>query len=270
MTWIFEPPHLTGCLLRTAPVLVLGCGRSGTNMMVEILRGSPELLATTNQPDGDGVEDRAFFQTWNTLSLPAGYLTKNVTAYIQDFDQIAQVWTKNPHLKIVWTIRDPRSLALSKLYRGSPIGDSPAEGSPQLDPTNDANYLGCIRDIVHMQKLYEQSIRHFPNNNCLVSMEEIILDIDRTIARVCDFCEIEISPDMRHFIPRYRNHHKANRYLTLDKSQINIHLRASEIYDGYFAGQDWRHPSWGDITIEDLWDALRGCVAYFNYDVDNQ
>jgi len=107
-------------------------------------------------------------------------------------------------------------------------------------------------------------------NLYVVKMEDLILDLDGTIAGICEFCEIPVSPQMRDFIPRYRTPDKAARYKTLDNGEVDIHKRVNEIYGGYFAGNGWRDPSWGDVTIESLWAALRPCVEYFGYDCDNQ
>ena len=238
-------------------VLVLGCGRSGTNMVLEVLRGSPRY----NSPLGNRAEDRSFFQTYTTAPVPIAYLTKNVTAYIQNFNQIEQVLVTNPTLKIVWTVRDPRSLALSKIYRGR---------GHRHGAITDASYEGCVRDIAHMRDLHHQTATQFPGRSYVVKMEDLILDLDGTIAGICEFCEIPVSPQMRDFIPRYRTPDKAARYKTLDNGEVDIHKRVNEIYGGYFAGNGWRDPSWGDVTIESLWAALRPCVEYFGYDCDNQ
>ena len=88
-------------------VAVIGCGRSGTNMVLEILSGHSALCPTSPDP-----EDKRFFVRGRRF--PPGYLSKCDTDYGSTESLIALL-RLNSRLKIVWTIRDPRDICLSKL-----------------------------------------------------------------------------------------------------------------------------------------------------------
>ena len=86
-------------------VLVLSCGRTGTNMLLEIMRGNSRLDATPF------AEDKYLFQ--DSRALPDGYLSKCDTVYINNLEQIDELFKNNPLLRILFTVRDWRDCAMS-------------------------------------------------------------------------------------------------------------------------------------------------------------
>ena len=226
-------------------VLILSCGRTGTNMILEIMRGSSQLNATPM------AEDKQLFRGQGIVRTD--YLSKCDTVYIDNFDQVNMVLDKNPHLKILWTIRDPRDTALSKIYRGQPG----VEGAAYNMLADDATHPGCLEDLAWMKRVYTHIQENYPTRIKLVKMEDVILQFDDTIRSVCEFCEVPYEEEMRNFIGRYRTVQKAQRYKDLDRGQIEIYKRKYEIYGGFFKTHD--------IDLDALFVDLLPCLEFFGY-----
>tara|TARA_R110001592_G_scaffold325081_1_gene604893 strand:+ start:198 stop:887 length:690 start_codon:yes stop_codon:yes gene_type:complete len=226
-------------------ILVLGCGRTGTNMLLESLRGSSSLTASFP------AEDKSFFRS--TRRVFSNYLSKCDTWYIDDFNQIDSALDKNPHLKILWTIRDLRDCSLSKIYRGQPGKDTNLI-------SDDATFEGCLEDIDWMFKVYDYISKNHSEKIMLIKMEDVILRFKETIQRACHFCGIEFEEEMRNFTDRYRGSlktTKGKRYKSLDKNQVALYKRRYEIYNGFYKNHD--------IDLDLLFSALEKYQKEFNY-----
>jgi hypothetical protein len=128
---------------------VSSCGRSGTNLVLEILSGNKKLQVS------EEVEDKDFFKRhtsysqifWPFLwhnSFRKYFLTKCDTVYY-DVDDVDKAFAINKHLKVIWTIRDPRDMILSKLQRGQIID----RGGECNEISDDGTPQGCISDLNH-------------------------------------------------------------------------------------------------------------------------
>jgi len=223
--------------------LVLGCGRTGTNMLLEILRASPQLKAT------EVAEDKHVF--YRSEKLPENYLSKCDTVYVPDFGMTKRLLDDNPELRILWTIRDLRDTALSKIYRGQPGQDSPTL-------SDDATHAGCLKDLEWMQHIYKFIKANYPERILIVKMENVILDFENTIKEVCNFCEIRYTIEMEEFTSRYRNKHKANRYKGLDPKQVAIYKNLETAYNGFFNSHS--------INIDSLFSDLKPFQEEFGYE----
>jgi len=223
--------------------LVLSCGRNGTNMMLEILRGSSVLVAT------NPAEDKVLFR--RSRIVKDNYLSKCDTTYINNFDQVKNTLNKNKHLKIVWMVRDPRDCALSKIYRGQP-------GNDGKTLSDDATFDGCLKSIDWMSKVYKYINKNFSNRIILVKMEDIILDFEKTVQNVCCFIEVNYEDGMRDFTSRYRVQSKKNRYKNIDKGQVELYKRFSKIYSGFYKENK-------NINIKKLFLRLKPYCELFNY-----
>ena len=222
--------------------IILSCGRTGTNMLLEILAGS-EFINSEISPS---IEQKIFH---DRPRLPSNYLTKSDTHYINNLWIVNEMLVKNPDLKILWTIRDLRDCALSKLYRGRDQGNGPAD---------DATFNGCIKDINKMATIYKFVIKQYPNRIKLVKMEDVIMNFKETIESICDFIEIPYEEEkMKNFTGRYRTKEK-QRYKTIDKGQVELYKRVDEIYDGYF--------NTADINLDLLFEKLKIYLEVFEYE----
>ena len=207
-------------------------------MLLEILRGSDELVAT------HPAEDKQIFR--RNESLYEFYLSKCDTVYVDTLQMVTDLMEKNPQLKILWTIRDLRDCALSKIYRGQPGNDTPIL-------SDDATFSGCLDDIKWMVEVYNHLTAFYPTRVQLVKMEDVILNFDETISRVCEFCEIPYQPEMKNFTSRYRVTHKAKRYKSLDNKQVSLFKRKYEIYNGFYKN----HNMDLDLLFKELYPFLK-------------
>lgn len=200
-------------------VVILGTGRSGTNVALEILTGSSKL----NSP-GDGVA-RKFCETKKRYEANALIKSDIVTHTVQGIEEVLII---NPGMKIIWTMRDPRDICMSKIKRGMPLrlGGDCRRFSP------DGTLEGSVEYLRHMVALYD----HFKNCDCsmLVRMEDLLLHTEGEAQRMCSFLGIPFEKNMVHFYKRMRNKHKKNRYPKKDLNQIALWKRWKTVYDGYF------------------------------------
>lgn len=215
----------TGDALCEYPVVVLGCGRSGTNMVLEALRASGQFNAS------EPPEDKGLMQRSN---VPPGYLTKCDTWYF-DWLELDGFLGRNPGVRVVWTVRDPRDMALSKMRRGVPL----SEGGDCETLAGDATLTGCVADIRKMYRIYRKLMAsEHAHRVVAVEMEDVILDFERTMRALCLFCGVEWREGMHDFWKYVRTPEKRERYNGLDKSQVALWKHWSDVYDGFFADRD--------------------------------
>ena len=224
------------------PVVVLGCGRSGTNAFLEMLRMSGQFQASRFPEDKQLVQRE---------KVPSAYLTKCDTCYF-DWPSLDAFLKRNPDVKVVWTIRDPRDMALSKIYRGTPGH----EGSDVETLADDATPDGCVRDLQHMVEIHKalMASEHEPRV-LTVRLEDLLVDPEGTARAVCRFCGVFYQHKMLEFYKHYRQASK-RRYTKLDKGQLNLWTRVNDIYGGFFR----------DYDFGDLWTRIEPIREYFGYD----
>jgi hypothetical protein len=200
-------------------VVILGTGRSGTNVVLETLTGSSKL----NSPD-DGVA-RKFCETKKIYDPNTLIKSDIVTHTVQGIEDVLAI---NPSMKIIWTIRDPRDICMSKIKRGVPLrlGGDCHRFSP------DGTLEGSVEYLRRMVVLYD----YFKDRDCsmLVRMEDVLLHTEGEARRMCSFLGIPFEKTMVHFYKRMRNNHKKNRYPKKDLSQISLWKSWKTVYDGYF------------------------------------
>lgn len=225
-------------------IVVVGCGRSGTNMALEILRGSPELHASKN------IEDKKFFH--RGIVYPKNYLTKCDTCYFGPSDLVVTMM-ENADMKLVWTIRDLRDMAMSKLRRGVPTD----EGGDCRGHAADATPSGCIADISHMHTLFVLAQKKFAERLMLVKMEDMVCNGTETAQQLAAYAGVRYIDGMERFWERMRNEHKRQRYQTLDWSQIAMWKHWQDCYDGWLQRYD----------MEFLFRELEPFVRAFGYEL---
>ena len=226
-------------------VAVVGCGRSGTNLVLEILSGNSKLKPSKE------VENKKLFRNGK---YPSDYLTKCDTVYFnaKDFERTME---QNPELLIVWTIRDPRDMILSKIKRGQPKSKG-GDGSEKI--AGDATPKGCLEDLKRMFDLHKFAFKNYKDRLMWVRMEDIINDIERWSKRMCAFIDIPYEEQMSKPMSRMRNKDKVKRYKGLDKSQIGLWKNYKEIYNGFFAKNEY--------PIEKLFKDVEYLIDYFGYE----
>ena len=226
-------------------VAVIGCGRSGTNITLEILRGSSELDASIEP------ENKNLCKGFLYDSL---YLTKCDTWYFTP-SELEETMKQNLDMKIIWTMRDPRDMVLSKIVHGQPKSLG-GDGSDRV--SDDATPEGCRIDIDHMYECYNHNIQKFPERVLLVRMEDVLSDIEKETKRMCEFIGINYDQEMCDFPSRMRNPDKRKRYSSVDKSQIAVWKEWKTAYSGFFSENDY--------NIETLFEYFQPLVEEFGYE----
>lgn len=223
-------------------VAVLGCGRSGSNMILEILAGN-SCLQPSAKP-----EDKKLFK--HSSPHAENYLTKCDTVYFNE-QELSQCMRLNPQMRIIWSMRDPRDMILSKLKRGQ-------AGADVKTLADDATPQGCLADLHKMFQLYLFAEEHFSERLLLVRMEDVILDIEREAKRMCQWLSIPFEAGMLNFTARMRNKNKRQRYQSLDRGQLFLWKRWQSVYDGFFTEHDYQIP--------ELFNQVSYLREFFNYE----
>ena len=227
-------------------VAVVGCGRSGTNLVLEILSGNSK-LKPSKEP-----ENKVLFKTDDVYKDE--YLTKCDTVYF-NANQFKNTLIKNPTMKVIWTIRDPRDMILSKIKRGQKKSKG-GDGAEKI--ASDATPKGCIEDLDLMFNLYKFALSKFKDRVMLVQMEDVISNLVLETGRMCLFLKLPFEKEMLDFMPRMRNKDKVKRYKDLDKSQIGLWKDWKNVYDGFFTENDY--------PIEKMFKDVNHLVRYFGYE----
>ena len=222
--------------------VVLSCGRTGTTVALEILRGSDYLSASKE------IEDKQLFQ--RNIEYPDNYLTKMDTTYIDKSD-LTRLLKQNPNMKIIWTIRDPRDVVMSKIHRG------------QLNTEGRGNWIssdgtpeGARTSLRKMMGIYKHGINKFPTKIKLIRMEDMLHDTKATAQSICDFLNIDFEEAMCDFPRRMRVPHKRKRYGDkIDPSQISLWKNLNHAYDGFFK----------KYKAQDLFGGIDDIIDFFGY-----
>ena len=229
-------------------VLIVGAGRTGTNMLLEIMAGSGQLRAF--RPWIDVAPE--FLNKYPDL-INDKFISKCDTIGIESLEHLDKFINDNSELKILFTVRDWRDASLSKIYRGQ----SGKDGNKNM--AADASVEGCLIDIFWSKVVYDYLKQKIPNRVKLVKMEDIILNSTGTIKDVCKFCEIPYEEDMLNFNDRYGNPYKKERYKKgFDKKQVGLYKRTNELYDGFFKTHN--------VDLDFLFNELGQFLDYYDYE----
>jgi hypothetical protein len=222
-------------------IFILGTGRSGSNIILEILSGSSKL----NSP-GNGVE----YKFGNPEKYESNSLLKSDIVSF-DTEDVLRVKDKNPDMRIIFTIRDPRDICMSKIKRGRPRsmgGD--CSGFP-----DDGTVTGCVKNLKQMVDIYKNLEKY---EYCmLVRMEDVLLNTKFWTEIMCDFIGIPFEKSMLCFYDRMRNPRKKERYNKIDLTQIEMWRNWQSAYDGFFVENN--------IDMEKIFFEVRDMVKYFGY-----
>lgn len=206
--------------------LVLGTGRSGTTLFLEMLRTHPDTNAS------EAVEDRQFFKRDSGHEYPENYVTK-LTVDWWEVSEVLSAMENRKEIKVIWTMRDPRDIVLSKIRRGQPSSEG-GDGSDRL--ADDATEEGLREDLRKTHDAYQKIREIYPKRIGLFRLEDMLRSPKNELRRICDFLGLYLCLDeMLNGPAVMRDEQKKRRYGNkLDTSQIGLHKRKEEIYDGFF------------------------------------
>lgn len=223
------------------PVLVVGTGRSGTNIILEILSGSSALKS----PDGGVLRGSDLQKKLEVSQLSKVDIVNSNEKYFQNILKI------NPTIKLVWTIRDPRDICMSKIKRGVPR----KKGGDCSGYSPDATPSGAIESLRLMVEIYKK-FKDYPNS-ILIKMEDALLYTEQETKKLCKFLDINYEEDMLVFYKRMRNKHKRKRYSNIDLSQIAMWKNWQSAYDGYLLKKN--------IDMNKIFVEVEDLITYFGY-----
>ena len=233
----------------TKPAIVIGCGRSGTNMVLEMLRASGQFNAS------DAPEDK---EVIGRPALPKGYLTK-VDTYYFTWSELDAFLEREPDARIVWTWRDPRDMVLSKMRRGVPT----ELGGDCQGWAGDASPDGCVADIRDAVDIFQRlTASRFADRVRTVKAEDVILKTEETARNLATWLGVDYSPNMLQFPEYVRQPQKRGRYRTIDPGEVAKWKQWQTAYDGWFVKQG--------IVPTDIWAGLEDVTALLGYEATPQ
>jgi len=202
-------------------VIVFSNGRSGTNLILESLRGNSYLKATEFE------EDKLLFK--RRTKYPDRYLTKCDSVYVPDYKYIKAFMLLNPEAHIIFTIRHPYDWMLSKLYHGR-IG---AKG--RTKPADDATIEGCKADMLWGYTLLLNIEKDFFNRINRIKMESFLRDPEYVSSLMCKYIGLPYEEAMCTPHLRMRHKGKVEKYgRKLDTSRIDVYKRIDTEFEGFF------------------------------------
>ena len=157
-------------------------------------------------------------------------------------------------MKVVWTIRDPRDVLLSKIRRGQLIKDG---GDNVGSPSGDSTVDGAIDSLTSMYNAYRQCIERYADRCMLVKMEDILLDIEGESRKMCKFLNIEYHQNMLSFTDRIIKIKKKRYGDKIDKSQVALWKNWETVYDNFFTLKTF--------DMETHFNKIKDMINYFNY-----
>ncbi len=219
--------------------MVLSSGRSGTNLLLAMLKGHEVFTPIVE------IEDKSCWFT--PTPVPITYLSKSDTHYILNFEFMQTFLSVNSHIKLLWMLRDPRDWAMSKIARGY-----------ERD-SYDATFDGVVADLFHMFRLYKQVEKYMPNRVKTVKMEYLIKSPQKELKEICEFLQVNYTEDLLDFRHNMAKKNLNTRYKGLDTSQIKLHKKWKKAYDGKLTQVDF--------NMEDVFTYLKPITKYFKYEV---
>lgn len=219
--------------------MVLSSGRSGTNLMLAMMKGH-DFFTPTAEPEDKGC-------WFSPTQVPITYLSKSDTHYVINFEFMQNFLAPNPHIKLLWMLRDPRDWAMSKIARGY-----------ERD-SYDATFDGVVADLFHMFRLYKQVSKYMPDRIKTVKMEYLIKNPQKELKEICEFLQINYSEEMLDFRHNLVKKNLKDRYRGLDTSQIKLYKKWQKAYDGRLTQIDF--------DMESLFKYLQPIIKYFKYEV---
>lgn len=211
-------------------VLVSGAGHGGTCLLATLVRG----LDVVRIDEG---EDRAVFE-YKVLAERYGakLVTCNPTFSLEN---IMRIMRRYSDLHIVFSIRHPLDIFMSKIVRGQKPSNG-GDGDLRIDVVSaDGTVDSALTVIAHFYDVYKGITTRFPERVLVVRLEDLILMPEKEVRRVAKFLKAEPTSAAFVFYKANFNKYQMRRYGTkLDVSTINIHRSWDTWNDGFFKNRE--------------------------------
>lgn len=224
-------------------VLVTGPGRSCTNWVLETL------IASNNFRTCNTTEDRGFL--WNNRNFDFNYVAKLATEWYAK-EEIIEYVKNNPHLEIVFCLKHPLSLFMSKIYRGQKPSNGGDGDTEQV--SSDGTYQGAIDSIKHAADIYKSL-----DNKISINVESLISATIYEVLFLGASLNISVNEQMIFAYQNNRNKYHQNRYGNKkDFSQIHPFNHLDTAYNKYFSDKV--------DMINNAKKELKNIITLWNYD----
>ncbi len=232
-------------------VIITGCGRSGTNLLLEMVRASGKYGFTKT------VEDRQFFKHGE---LPVSYGSKIAVEWdAMTIGSMMEAMEVNPALKVLFSFRHPYDVILSKIYRGRPKSQGGDNNTEEW--AKDATFEGAAKYVGKSWDIYQALATEYPKRVKPVRMEDILLNTFNTVRYVAGFLSISVNERMGQPWMYNRNAYQNRRYHhVMNRGEVNKWKDLTNNYDGYF---DFM---WDDY-LESINNSIKEHAGYFKYEL---
>lgn len=173
------------------PIYIGGCGRSGTTLLLSIISAHAKVFACPRElgifnkvhkgSDGEIVPDRLdrLYRCILTRQVEdtATRFCEKSPSNVKRFESINKFYSGK--VKFIHIIRDGRDVCLS------------------VHPTDKSKYWVQPKRWVNDVKAGLQHINH--PNVLTVFYEDLVSHYPQTISRICDFCDLTVTPEMKNW-----------------------------------------------------------------------
>lgn len=238
-------------------ILVTGAGRSGTTLTTAHLRAHPDITVY------EGKEDRKLFKRHLSFPYAKHWATKLTVEWFK-LDTFRKWYDTREDFKVVYCVRHPKDVVLSKIRRGHPA----KYGGDRSDNkfAKDATFSGCLCSLSRTQELWEIACEIDEKRIFPVKLEELITKQKDVCEDICSFLGVAFKGEMLDGPKNLHDKWKQKRYGdSLANSQVNLHTNWKEVYDGFFKDRLVA----ADL-VQRIWDTQTiGYISgYWRYDVN--
>lgn len=261
-------------------VVISGFGRSGSNLVTEMVRGTRKFLFTHHIRRKDNeelrhtwIEDRTIFT--NTFVQIPRYGTKCVTNTPHFSWENIKRLMDSYNMYIVFCVRHPVSAWLAGIVRGLPWEDGGdawwyTAGATECEVIKTYNEMGfndddVVRNAVENYKfgadIFVRLLDRYPDRVLTMPLESVIEDVEREASHICTFLDVPMTPYVATPWEYVRHNPIRHRYVKggLDKTQINLHEQLDTAFGGFYKGEE--------ALVERLLEALEDYMLLWGYAV---
>tara|TARA_R110000751_G_scaffold60003_3_gene125559 strand:- start:829 stop:1530 length:702 start_codon:yes stop_codon:yes gene_type:complete len=208
-------------------VLVTGCGRGGTNLGSALLRSFRHFNFITGT---NGTEDRGFFNKGNLADLYATKLATENKGFT--LGNLERSLTVNSDLYVVFMLRHPLDILLSKILRGLPASEGGDSTINQV--ATDGTPDGAFKAIRNMHEVFSFLEKFFPSRLHTIKLESLTFNPTLEIDRLSSFLDLPLAESTSTFYENNGNAYQQARYKGVLHPQVSLYKDLEENFNGFF------------------------------------